>query len=210
MPAFLPLFPLSLVVYPEETLNLHIFEPRYRQLVGECLENGSTFGIPTFMSNKLQNYGTEIRIMALQQQYEDGRMDLETVGVGVFQMLSFTNPVPRKLYAGGEVEFLPLDDGSDPLLRQNLLTEIYRLYEVLKMQPEIDEWAAFLSYKVAHKIGLSLEQEYELLKIPTETDRQEYLLEHLQRAIPVIAEMERTKERIRLNGHFKHFDPLSF
>jgi hypothetical protein len=68
----------------------------------------------------------------------------------------------------------------------------------------------YLSFELAHKIGLSVEQEYQLLTMASEQSRQEYLLNHLQNAIPMIYEMERTKERIRLNGHFKHLDPLNF
>lgn len=67
-----------------------------------------------------------------------------------------------------------------------------------------------LSFEVAHKIGLSVEQEYELLTISGETKRQEYLLNHLGRVIPVVSDMEKTKERIRVNGYFKSLDPLNF
>ena len=59
---FLPLFPLNLIVFPHEDLNLHIFEPRYRQLINECLDEKKTFGIPAFVNNKLLGYGTEVEV----------------------------------------------------------------------------------------------------------------------------------------------------
>ena len=66
------------------------------------------------------------------------------------------------------------------------------------------------SYQIAHKIGLSIEKEYELLKMPTETERQAYISAHLDKVLPVLHELERTKECIRMNGHFKNLDPLNF
>ncbi|HEY0108163.1 MAG TPA: LON peptidase substrate-binding domain-containing protein, partial [Fibrella sp.] len=78
MDDLIPLFPLSLVVYPGEDLNLHIFEPRYRQLVSECIEEEKTFGIPAFIENKLPGYGTEVHVTTLHKRYDDGRMDVKT------------------------------------------------------------------------------------------------------------------------------------
>ena len=63
MTDFLPLFPLKLVAFPGEELNLHIFEPRYKQLIRECEQNGTTFGIPTFLDNKVLDFGTEIELI---------------------------------------------------------------------------------------------------------------------------------------------------
>jgi hypothetical protein len=66
------------------------------------------------------------------------------------------------------------------------------------------------SYQIAHKIGLSVEEEYSLLKMPTENERQAFLIQHLERIIPMLQDVERTKDRIRMNGHFKNLDPLNF
>ncbi|QHT69387.1 peptidase [Rhodocytophaga rosea] len=207
----LPLFPLNLVVFPNEKLNLHIFEPRYRQLIGECLEQESNFGIPAFINNKIESYGTEMKIVALNQVYEDGRMDIETQGVHIFKLLNFDNPFEDKLYAGGEVEIVDLlDDTSEDIFKE-LVQSLKRLYELLQLNLDLNFRSyQFISFEMAHKVGLSVEQEYELLTIPSESDRQLYLLSHLKRAIPIIYDMERTKERVRMNGHFRHFDPLNF
>lgn len=209
MENFLPLFPLNLVVYPGEDLNLHIFEPRYRQLVNECLADERTFGIPTFIDNKLPGFGTEVHITTLHKRYDDGQMDIKTKGIGVFRLVNFENPVRGKLYAGGEIERIDLDDSFSAHADQ-LLEKLERLYNLLQIEADYDPVLPNLSFRVAHKVGLSVEQEYELLAIDTESGRQLFLVSHLNNVIPVVAEMERTKQRIRMNGHFKNLDTLNF
>jgi hypothetical protein len=210
MQKFLPLFPLNLIAFPMEDLNLHIFEPRYRELVNECLDNGTTFGIPTFLDGKLPGFGTEVKILSLSKRYEDGRMDVHTQGIRAFRILDFQNPVEMKLYAGGVVELLP-EPPISPSVMIGLTERVKTLYNILGETNTFDvNKPQPYSFQIAHKIGLSLEQEYNLLKIPTEAERQGFLIQHLERIIPVLQEVERTKDRIKLNGHFKNLDPLSF
>jgi hypothetical protein len=106
MQKFLPLFPLNLVAFPGEKLNLHIFEPRYKELINECLEENKHFGIPAYIYNKLEGFGTEMKITKLVKRYEDGRMDISTEGVNVFELMDYENPLKDKLYAGGNVRIL--------------------------------------------------------------------------------------------------------
>jgi Lon protease-like protein len=206
----LPLFPLNLVAYPHEDVNLHIFEPRYRQLINECLDENKTFGIPPFINNRLMGYGTEIQVLSLSKRYEDGRMDVKTRGVRVFRITDFQNPVKGKLYSGGEVVFIDNEDLSEEI-NPYLMSLVERVYEILKVKVDYNKphYQPF-SYRIAHKIGLSVKEEYELLTIGTETSRQIRLIEHLERIIPIVEEVERTKQRIALNGHFKNLDPINF
>ena len=212
MDTMIPLFPLSLVVYPGEDLNLHVFEPRYRQLIQECVEDEKTFGIPAFIDGKLPGYGTEVHITTLYKQYEDGRMDVKTKGLRVFKLLDFQNPVAGKLYAGGQVQWLESpDDAPTGTYLAQLTSRLVRLYDLLQIETDYDPaLSPLFSYKIAHKVGLSIEQEYELLTLPTEDERQQFLIRHLDKVIPVVADMERTKDRIKQNGHFKNLDPLTF
>ncbi|MFN8344952.1 MAG: LON peptidase substrate-binding domain-containing protein [Spirosomataceae bacterium] len=209
MESFLPLFPLNLVAYPTENINLHIFEPRYRQLIHECWEEQKTFGIPAFINNKLPGYGTEMQVVQLSKKYEDGRMDIKTKGLRVFRMLSFQNPVPNKLYSGGKVAFVDDTDSPDSIISE-LQLQLERLHNILQTEAQFNTRLQPFSYQIAHKVGLSQEEEYHLLTINSELERQRYLLRHLNKVIPVMSEMERTKERIKLNGHFKNLDPLNF
>jgi Lon protease-like protein len=209
MEIYLPLFPLSLVVYPNEDLNLHIFEERYQQLITECLDKGQTFGIPAFINNKLPGYGTEMSVTVLHKRYEDGRMDIKSKGLRIFKVANFENPSPGKLYAGGKVEVVEVDPEMGDHLDE-LIVKLTRLSRIMQIKSEIDEETPLLSFRVAHRIGLSVEEEYELLTIDHETERQRFLIRHLDRVVPVISEMERTKDRIKMNGHFKNLDPLKF
>lgn len=207
---FLPLFPLNLVVFPHEDLNLHIFEPRYRQLINECLDEKKTFGIPSFINSKLLGYGTEVEVKQLSKRYGDGRMDIKTKGLRIFRIVDFQNPVKDKLYAGGEVVFIENED-LDEEINPYLLSLVEKLYRLLKVKVDYDkpEYTPF-SYRIVHKIGISVAEEYELLTITTEKRRQEKLIEHLEMILPVVTEVERTKERIAMNGHFKELDALDF
>ena len=206
----LPLFPLGLIVFPNEPLNLHVFEPRYRQLVLDCIENKQTFGIPPFLNEKLQDYGAEIELVEIARRHPDGRMDIKTKCVGAFKMVSYSNPAPNKLYAAGEIERIIHTDNATFLDREKVITQVTELWQLVKAQTDLPAESDFLSFKIAHKIGLSLEQEYALLAITDEVERLELITTHLDHIIPIIREVERTKERIKMNGHFKNFDELNF
>ena len=84
MPSFLPLFPLQIVVFPNENLNLHIFEPRYKELINECEKEGTTFGIPAFLKQKVMEFGTELEVIKVEKRYGKGEMDIKTKGIGLF------------------------------------------------------------------------------------------------------------------------------
>ncbi len=206
----LALFPLNLVAFPEEKLNLHIFEPRYQQLINECVESNTPFGIPTFLNENLPGYGTEMQVVEIAHRYDDGRMDIRATGQRVFRILDYVNPTPGKLYAAGEVHFYE-PEAYEPLIVEDLLLLLKQLYVVLKspfiFDPSLPQP---FSYQVGHGIGLSLESEYELLTIDRETERQLFLIEHLREVVPVMQNMETTKERIQMNGHFKEFGPLDW
>lgn len=207
---FIPLFPLNLVAYPHEKLNLHIFEERYRQLINECIDNKTTFGVPTYIDNQLKRFGTEMLISKVAKRYESGELDICTVGVRIFQIESFDNPVDGKLYAGGQVKFLQHEEISEIVDRElfEMVEEFYR-----HLQKRVDYSNVIpqpFSFRIAHKIGLSIEEEYELLKMPTEKQRQDFLKEHFKKILPIVSNLERTKEIIAMNGHFKNLDPLDF
>ena len=78
MTNFIPLFPLNIVVYPGEHLNLHIFEPRYKQLIMECHVAKKQFGIPAVIENKMQEYGSVVEIIEVSKIYDNGEMDIKT------------------------------------------------------------------------------------------------------------------------------------
>ncbi|WP_205410279.1 LON peptidase substrate-binding domain-containing protein [Aquimarina longa] len=205
----LPLFPLQTVVYPRERLSLHVFEKRYQQLINDCEEENILFGIPTFINNKLE-YGTEVQLLKISQKYPRGECDVICMGKRVFRIKKFYQEFPDKLYAGGEVEFIKDDNSSRAALQEKLLKKITILYTELAIDTPPVFTVPLISYQVAHKIGLSLHQEYYLLKLRNEIERLKYLINHLTTTIPVVRQMNKTKEVIKMNGHFKSFNPLDF
>ncbi|WP_291788422.1 LON peptidase substrate-binding domain-containing protein [Cecembia sp.] len=206
MPDYLPIFPLKLVAFPGEALNLHIFEPRYRQLVHDIKNNGGRFGIGIYLDS-LVSTGTEVELIEINKTYDDGRMDIKTVGKRVFEILTFDNPSEGKLYAGGKVQFLD----NDPRVAKNVYDEfLFYLKELFRLMNQNVELNATEvdSFTFAHKIGLKIEEEYELLQLKREEDRMKYLIQHLMRVISVLREVELAKLKIKMNGHYKNLDPL--
>ena len=209
MTNFIPIFPLAIVVYPGEQLNLHIFEPRYKQLVNECFEAKKPFGIPAVVDDKVNEMGALVEVKEISQVYDDGKMDIKTEGRQVFRMLEIINELPDKLYSGAIVNYPDNNEKGNKVLMQGIIKGIKELHKLLKIEkkftkPDDELW----SYDVAHHAGMSLQEEYELLELLQELQRQEYLKRHLTKVIPVLAEMETLKEKVKLNGHFKNLKGL--
>ncbi|HET6995776.1 MAG TPA: LON peptidase substrate-binding domain-containing protein [Chitinophagaceae bacterium] len=205
MTNFIPIFPLGIVVYPEENLNLHIFEPRYKQLITECSEQKKSFGIPTVLENKMQDFGSLVSIIEISKVHDNGEMDIKTRGEKVFRILEVIKNVPDKLYSGAIVNYPDtFERGNIELMRKVMagIRDLHRLLKVTKEFNKPDE--EIRCYEVAHHIGLSLEEEYELLGLLDERQRQEYVKRHLTKVIPMVAGLEQLKEKIKLNGHFKN------
>ncbi len=87
MTNFIPFFPLGIVVFPDEELNLHIFEPRYKQLVNDCYKAKKPFGIPTVINGQVKEYGTLVEIIEISSVYENGEMDIKTKATLNFKTL---------------------------------------------------------------------------------------------------------------------------
>lgn len=205
MTNFIPIFPLGIVVYPGEKLNLHIFEPRYKQLISECHTAKKPFGIPTVIENKVQDYGSLVEITELSKQHDNGEMDIKTKGVKIFRILEVIKEVPDKLYSGAIVNYPDTYEKGNPDVMRKVMSSIRELHRILNVSKDFKKNDSEMSaYEVAHHIGLSLEEEYELLGLLDERQRQEYLKRHLNKVIPLISEMEQLKEKIKMNGHFKN------
>ena len=206
MTNFIPIFPLAIVVYPGEKAHLHIFEARYKQLINECHEGKKPFGIPTVANNRLQEMGTLVEITDIVQTYENGEMDIKTQGLKVFRVLEVIKSVPDKLYSGAIVNYPDNDDDTgNRELMQKVINGVKELHRLLNISKDFKKPESLLrSYDVAHHAGLSLEEEYEVLGLMKELQRQEYIKRHLQKVLPMLMEMEQLKEKVKLNGHFRN------
>lgn len=204
MTNFIPIFPLGIVVYPGESLNLHIFEDRYIQLVNECHTDRKPFGIVPVLDNTIKETGTLVEISEITEVLPDGSMNIKTRGLSIFRILEVVRSIPDKKYNGAIVNH-PLNDTQErPQRMSNLLAEIRQLHELLKVSkafPKPDR--ELTSYDVAHHASLSPKQEYELLELLREDQRLEYLKRHLRKVLPLVGGIEALKERIQMNGHFK-------
>lgn len=211
MTNFIPIFPLGIVVYPGESLNLHIFEPRYKDLIKECNESNKPFGVPPVINNNLQEYGTVVKIKEVTTAYENGEMDIKTEGEQVFRILEIIKEIPDKLYSGAIVNYpLNYGQGSAEVMLGvvNSIRELHKLLNVKKDFNKEDE--KLNAYDVAHHVGFSLQEEYEFLNLLHERQRQEYLKRHLTKTIPMVAEMENLRDKVKLNGHFKNLSGFNF
>jgi Lon protease-like protein len=205
MTNFIPIFPLGIVVFPGENLNLHIFEPRYKQLINDCISGKKPFGIPTVIENKMQDFGSLVEISEISKVHENGELDIRTKGERVFRILEVIKEVPDKLYSGAIVNYPENSEKGNLEVMRRVLTSIRDLHTILKVKKDFKKPDEELTcYDVAHDVGLSLEEEYEFLGLTDERQRQEYLKRHLAKVIPMVAGMEQLKEKIKLNGHFKN------
>lgn len=212
MTNFIPIFPLNVVVYPGEILNLHIFEPRYKELVKECVESKKAFGVPAVINGQVSEYGTLVTIQEIAREYENGEMDIITNGTTVFRILEIIKKIPDKLYSGAIVNY---PENTEVYHRKELMQvvikairELHRILNITKDFRKPDE--QLNAYDLAHHAGLSIEEEYEMLALFREEQRQEYLKRHLGKVLPVVVEMEVLKGRIMLNGHFKNLSSFRF
>lgn len=207
----IPLFPLSLVVYPGEKLKLHIFEPRYRQLTHECIESGITFGIPPVLDKSVANLATEVKLVKVDRKYSSGEMDITTEGVRRLKVVEFFREAHAKPYPGGLVS--PMEDimDPDPLIQEKVSELLSQLHSALGIQKQFENGPkGIISYDVAHQVGFNLEQELQLLSIDRESERMGLILEHLEKVLPVVLETERLKAKAKLNGHYKNILPPDF
>jgi Lon protease-like protein len=153
-----------------------------------------------------------VKVSEIAQVTENGEMDIKTQGLSVFRILEVIQDVPDKLYSGAIVNYPENveDNGKRELMKRvvNAVRQLHRLLKISKdfKKPDVE----LTAYDIAHHAGLSVEEEYELLALLREEQRQEYLKRHLSKVLPVIAEMEVLKERVKLNGHFKNLSSFDF
>jgi len=205
----IPLFPLKMVPFPGEQVNLHIFEPRYKDLINDILNADKKFGIPPFIKKNI-DYGTLMELTGIKKRYDDGRLDISTRGIKVFKIIKYDNPAEGKSYAEGYVQYLTENYTEDPLLKHNLIDKLEEFFKLIDEYNNVNINESLYSYDIIHKIGLPIEYEYEILKLEGEIERQEYILNFLDNTIPVLQQAEKAKQIIKMNGHFRYFDPISF
>ncbi|WP_118975494.1 LON peptidase substrate-binding domain-containing protein [Taibaiella koreensis] len=201
MTNFIPIVPLDIIVYPDEILTLRLTDPKHTQLIRDCYEEQKQFGIPLFHEEQIREYGTLAGILTIGKEQADGTLEVRIKGQQVFRMLEEVKNLPEKPYSGAIVSY-PENDKMKvhPNLSKLIHDEVKRLYTLLnienRMPDEKQEWS---SYDIAHKLGLTREQEYDLLSIFNEVQRMEYLRRYFNSIMPEVDDLDILKSRINLN-----------
>ena len=211
MTNFIPIFPLGITVFPEEKLNLHIFEPRYKQLINDTIKTKKPFGIPVVLNGKISEIGTLVEVVEVSKEYENGEMDIKTRGISIFNILEIIREIPEKLYSGAIVTYPNNNINPRPELIEKISEDITLLHSLLTVKKNIQaENRNLLSYDFAHHIGMTLEEEYHFMQLLREDQRLESIRRHLKKVIPILSQMEELKSKIRLNGHFRNLEGFQF
>jgi Lon protease-like protein len=194
-----PLFPLGIVALPHELVPLHIFEERYKTMIGECLERGSEFGIVWAEDDGLRPVGCAVEIAEVLEQMEDGRMNILTRGTRPFRIVDRQDDFP---YPAGTVEFL-LDKDEDA--DQGTADAAHEAYNVLvehatdrTLEPE--ELDAMSAYQMAATVDFGLEAKQGLLDLRSENARLRLVARLFRAATKRLDFIERAQERARSNG----------
>ena len=198
----LPIFPLPLVLFPTIPLPLHIFEPRYKEMVGECLEKNAVFGIIHAKQEEMAEVGCTARILDVIKRYDDGRLDILTQGLRRFEILRVNE---ERSFLRAEVSFFDDEGGSDAAeaARKQLLHLHKQLLALSGEQnPEIPvENSPALAFEVAAKVPLDLEFKQSLLGIRSEAERVATLIAYYEALIPKISRALHIRTKAGSNGH---------
>jgi Lon protease-like protein len=198
----LPLFPLDLVLLPGVPLTLHIFEPRYKEMIKECLDHKSVFGIIRSKEESLANIGCTAEIMNVLKKYSDGRMNILVEGKKRFEVLQVNQ---ERTFLQAEVFYLQ-DDENEPAAADDVekATRLHQqIMELAGAQPEKIEATetAQLAYHLAGSLPFDPDFQQALLEMSSEAERTRALVSFFERILPVLQRSASTKQKAGGNGH---------
>ena len=199
-----PLFPLGMVALPSELIPLHIFEERYKTMIGRCLDEGSEFGIVWMSEDGLRPVGCACEIAEVIERLEDGRLNLIARGTRPFRIEARQEELP---YPAGTVEFL---DDRDEEIDLDAGREAREAYAELVRQatdrtPEPAELEAMSAYEMAATVEFGLDAKQGLLDLRSETARLRLVTRLFRAALKRLDFVNRAQARARSNGrvHFQ-------
>jgi Lon protease-like protein len=183
--SLLPIFPLELVLLPGVPLPLHIFEPRYKEMIAECLEQKKPFGVVRASSDGVADIGCTAEIMSVIKKYDDGRMDILTRGVERFEVIEVNED---RSFLQAEISVVQ-DEDEPGRPAAEMVTQAVRLHaEIAKLagaEPSgPDEHAGSLSFLLAGSLPLDLDFKQNLLSTLSEAKRLEAVIGYLEAILP--------------------------
>ncbi len=194
-----PLFPLALVVLPSELVPLHVFEERYKTMVGECLAHEREFGVVWLADDGLREIGCACRIERVLERLEDGRMNLLTRGTRPFRVLERQSHLP---YPAGVIEFVE-DRPEEPDARlgsaaREAYAELVR--RATDREPAGDELAGMDAYAMAATVDFGLDAKQGLLDLRSENARLRLVMRLFRAATKRLDFVDRAQARAKSNG----------
>jgi Lon protease-like protein len=198
--ALLPLFPLDIVLLPRAPLPLHIFEPRYKEMMNECLAQKSPFGIIRTREEGFVNVGCSAEIINVLKKYDDGRMNILAEGQRRFEVLQVNQD---RSFLQAEVFYLT-DDADLPLAaEQERAVHLHgEIMQLAGAQPEKQDAAAGqLAYRLAGSLPFDPDFQQALLEMNSEADRIRAVISFFERILPVLHQNAKAKRRAGGNGH---------
>ncbi len=200
MAALLALFPLDLVLFPGTPLPLHIFEPRYKEMIGECLEQKKQFGVIRAQDTNLADVGCTAEILAVTKQYDDGRMDIVAQGRDRFELIEVNQ---ERAFLRGEI-LLVEDDAERPsAAERSHAIELHRqILALANAQQDLPEGQdAPLSYHLAGSLPLDLDFKQKLLSLRSEARRIQTVIEYFEGILPNLRRAVTIRQKAGGNGH---------
>jgi Lon protease-like protein len=199
----LPLFPLDLVLLPSVPLPLHIFEPRYKEMIKECLDQKRQFGIIRAKEEAFVNTGCTAEIINVLKTYPDGRMNILVEGQKRFEVLQVNQ---ERAFLQAEVFYL--EDESDPAATAEVDKALHLHGEIMELAGATAEEtekanAAQLAYRLAGSLPFDPDFQQALLEMNSEAQRIRAIISFFERILPALHRNARAKQRAGGNGHVK-------
>ena len=198
--ALLPLFPLDVVLLPGTPLPLHIFEPRYKEMIGECRANGTPFGVIRALDEGIAEVGCTAEIVTVTKEYPDGRLDLIAEGRNRFEVLELNQ---ERAFLRAVVLLVP-DEPGKPAPEDSAKAIQFHL-EILSLAGAVQDLSAAdqtaLSFHLAGSLPLDLDFKQKLLTMRSESERIVAVAAYFESILPNLRRAARMRERAGGNGH---------
>jgi len=196
----LPLFPLDVVLFPGNPLPLHIFEPRYKEMISECRAGSTPFGVVRAQKEGIAEIGCTAEIVTVTKEYEDGRLDLIAQGGERFEVLELNQ---ERSFLRAEVQLMP--DDAHPPSKENTDRAISVHKQILDLAGAVQDLSGAdedaLSYHLAGSLPLDLDFKQKLLAMRSEGERIETVASYLETILPNLRRATRAREKSGGNGH---------
>ena len=200
MDALIPLFPLDVVLFPGTPLPLHIFEPRYKEMIGECLAEHLTFGVVRAAEQGLAEVGCTAEIITVVKEYSDGRLDLVTEGRKRFEVVRVNE---ERSFLRGEV--IMIDDEPGTPAQEDTSRVVQLHSELLALAGATQDLSgadpAVLSFYLAGTLPLDLDFKQKLLSLRSEPERLTLLISYFETIIPNLRRAASARQKAGGNGH---------